>query len=187
MAGAGDESLRQWRADYDAAVRRGDEETNRPARSRADAEWSSPPALTPQSSLPLTGGTLVPVPGDARAAPAPLPAVRDLNWWRDLGRRTAVAGRERIVLDALLDRIWTGPDDPREGRVNGQWRGYQSEIQADCGGALSLRTTKRAVKELIEKGTITRRFVGQKAGGRGKSVYRILPSNPLESRSTEGG
>ena len=94
-------------------------------------------------------------------------------------------GRERIVLSALLDRVWTGPDNPREGRFNGQWTGWQREIQADCGGAMCLLTIKRAVVGLVNRGIITRRFQGRRrarGGGRGKSVYYVQPANPCERR-----
>ena len=168
------EELTQWFADYDAAF---DADVE-----RAERRWRAPP-VEPQSSLPLTGGTLVPVPcnGDA---PQPLPGARDRNWWADLLRRTAVRGRERIVLHALHGRIWTGPDDPGKGRENGRWTGYQREIQADIADALGLRSIKRAVIGLIDKCIITRRWQGRRraaGGGRGKSVYRVLPSNPYRT------
>lgn len=115
----------------------------------------------------------------------PFPGERDRNWWRDLGRRTAVRGRERIVLDALLGRIWTQADDSRRGRVNGQWTGWIDEIRADVAGTYGSRSLSYAVVGLVDKGVITRRFQGRRraaGGGRGKSVYRVLPANPLERR-----
>ena len=120
-----------------------------------------------------------------RQAHEPMPGKRDRNWFRDLGRRTAVRGRERIVLDALLDRVWTGENNPREGRYSGQWTGYQREIKADIGDALGLRSIKYAVVALVGKGIITRRFQGRRraaGGGRGKSVYYVQPANPYEIR-----
>ena len=101
-----------------AAIRFLEEEAAREAAELesdvAFAERGFPrPAVKSQAPLPLTGAPLVLVPGSE--APEPMPGTRDRNWWRDLGRRTAVGGRERIALDALLDRVWTKPDDPRQG------------------------------------------------------------------------
>ena len=170
----------RWYADLDAA----NEAANRAAVVCAERGFPPRPAVEPQPSLPLTGGTLVPVPcnGDA---PAPLPGVRDRNWWAALLRRTAVRARERIVLHALHGRIWTGPDDPGKGRENGRWTGYQAEIQADIADALGVRSIKYAIVGLIGKAIIARRYQGRRraaGGGRGKSVYLILPSNPHERR-----
>ena len=170
------EELTQWYADYDATNFEADV-------ARAERRWRAPP-VEPQSPLPLTGGTLVLVPGRGDA-PEPLPGERNRNWWRDLYRRTAVVGRERVVLAALHGRIWTGPDNPREGRFSGQWTGWQREIKADCGDAMCLRTIKRAVIGLVDKGIITRRYQGRRraaGGGRGKSVYYVQPANPCERR-----
>ena len=168
------EGVAQWLAEYDAGLEAD--------VARAERRWCAPP-VEPQSPLPLTGAPLVLVPGGE--APEPLPGVRDRNWWRDLGRRTAVKGRERIVLGALLNRIWTGENNPREGRVNGQWCGFQREIQTDIADALGVRSIKYAIVGLIGKAIIARRYQGRRraaGGGRGKSVYLILPSNPHERR-----
>ena len=170
-----DSDLTRWYADYDASFEADVE--------RAERRWGAPP-VEPQPSLPLTGAPLVLVPGRG-VAPEPMPGERDRNWWRDLGRRTAVRGRERSVLAAIHGRIWTGPDNAGKGRFGGQWTGFQSEIRTDCGGAMSLRTIKRAVVGLVDKSIITRRYQGRRraaGGGRGKSVYRVLPSNPHERR-----
>ena len=148
----------------------------------AERGWSGP-ARDPQAPLPLTGAPLVLVPGGD--APEPWPGKRDWRWWQALVRRTAVGGRDRIVLTALLLRAWTGPEDVARGRIPGQWTGYQREIQADIGDALGLRSIKRAVVGLMSRAIITRRYQGRRraaGGGRGKSVYRILPSNPCERR-----
>ena len=124
-----DDAMDWWREHDEAKASAGDFEAD---VAHAESRFGSPP-LDPQPPLPLTGGTLVSVPGHGDV-PEPWPGERDRNWWRDLGRRTHVKGRERVVLDALLDRIWTGKNIPREGRFNGQWTGFQREIQADCGG-----------------------------------------------------
>ena len=169
------EDLTQWIADYDAAFEAD--------VARAERRWRGPPA-EPQPSLPLTGGTLVPVPGRG-VAPEPWPGKRDRNWWRDLAERTKVGGCERTVLMVLVNRLWTGENDPRLGRENGRWAGFLTEIQAKCGGALSYRSAKRGVAGLTAKSIITRRIQGRRraaGGGRGRSIYRILPSNRYERR-----
>ena len=169
------EELTQWYAEYDAGLEAD--------VALAERGWSAPPR-GPQPSLALTGATLVPVPcnGDA---PAPLPGVRSRNWWRDLAERTTVGGCERAVLMVLVNRIWTGENDPRLGRENGRWTGFLTEIQARCGGALSYRSAQRGIAGLMSKGVITRRIQGRRraaGGGRGRSIYRILPANPYERR-----
>ena len=171
-----DSDLTRWYADYDASFEADVE--------RAERRWSAPP-VEPQPSLPLTGAPLVLVPGRG-VAPEPLPGERDRNWWRDLGRRTAVRGRERIVLDVLLDRIWTGPDNAREGRFNGRWTGWIDEIRADCGMSMSYATTKRAISGLVAKGIIERKLRGRVrvSRGRGKSTYTVNPANPCERRES---
>ena len=170
------EGVAQWLADYDAAFEAD--------VSHAERGWSGPPR-EPQPSLPLTGGTLVLLPsrGDA---PEPWPGSRDRNWYRDLGRRTAVGGRERIALDALLDRIWTGEDCPRENRRNGQWTGWLDELRGDCGMSMSYATMKRAIAGLISRGVIERRLRGRVrvSRGRGKSTYTVNPANPCERRES---
>ena len=170
-----DLEVSDWLAEYDAGLEAD--------VARAERRWCAPP-VEPQSPFPLTGGTLVLVPGRGDAL-EPMPGERDRNWWGGLYRRTAVKGRERIVLGALHGRIWTGQDCPREGRFNGQWTGWQREIKADCGDAMRLLTIKRAVVGLVSKGIITRRFQGRRraaGGGRGKSVYYVQPANPYERR-----
>ena len=167
----------EWLADYVAASEPD------PAEHPSSTGTVNPPPLAPKPRL--NGHARPLVPARTADAPEPLPGRRDRNWWRDLGRRTAVRGRERNVLGALLDRIWTGADNSHERRVNGQWTGWQRELQADCGNAICLRTIKRAVVGLVSKGIIERRFQGRMrthGGGRGKSVYRVLPSNPHERR-----
>ena len=171
-----DSDLTDWYAEYDEAFLADVE--------RVERRWRAPP-VEPQPSLPLTGGTLVPVPcnGDA---PQPLPGERDRNWFRDLGRRTAVGGRERIALDALLDRVWTKPDDPRQGRFNGVWTGWIDELRGDCGMSMSYATMKRAIAGLIAKGVIERRLRGRVrvSRGRGKSTYTVNPANQYERRES---
>ena len=122
---------------------------------------------------------------DGLTAPEPMPGKRDRNWWRDLAERTTVGGCERAVLMVLVNRIWTGPDNAREGRENGRWTGFLKEIQAKCGGALSYRSAQRGIAGLMSKGIITRRIQGRRlaaGGGRGRSIYRILPANSYERR-----
>ena len=153
--------------------------------SRAPSDDGAAAPVETQSPLPLTGGTLVPVPGRGEA-PEPWPGERDRNWFRDLGRRTAVGGRERIALDALLDRVWTKPDDPRQGRFNGVWTGWIDELRGDCGMSMSYATMKRAIAGLIAKGVIERRLRGRVrvSRGRGKSTYTVNPANPCERRES---
>ena len=170
-----DREVTQWIAEYDAGLAADVE--------RAERRFPRPP-VEPQRSLSLTGATLVSVPGRGDA-PEPMPGERDRNWWRDLAERTTVGGCERTVLMVLANRIWTGPDSPRDGRENGRWTGFLTEIQAKCGGALSYRSAQRGVSRLVSKGILTRRLQGRRrarGGGRGKSIYRILPSNRYERR-----
>ena len=170
-----DTQVAQWLAEYDAGLEAD--------VARAERRWCAPPVES-QAPLPLTGAPLVLVPGRGDAL-EPMPGPRDWRWWQALVRRTAVGGRDRIVLTALLLRAWTGPEDVARGRIPGQWTGYQREIQADIGDALGLRSIKRAVVGLMSRSIITRRYQGRRrsaGGGRGKSVYRILPANPYERR-----
>ena len=170
-----DREVTQWIAEYDAGLEADVE--------RAERQWRAPP-VEPQSPLPLTGAPLVAVPGRG-GAPEPMPGERNRNWWRDLAERTTVGGCERAALMVLVNRIWTGPDNAREGRENGRWTGFLTEIQAKCGGALSYRSAKRGVAGLMSRGIITRRIQGrrrERGGGRGRSVYRILPANRHERR-----
>ena len=170
------QSTEEWYADYDEAFEAD--------VARAERRWCAPPR-EPQPPLPLTGGTLVPVPSRGEA-PEPWPGERNRNWFRDLGRRTAVGGRERIALDALLDRVWTKPDDPRQGRFNGVWTGWIDELRGDCGMSMSYATMKRAIAGLIAKGVIERRLRGRVrvSRGRGKSTYTVNPANPCERRES---
>ena len=180
------EGVAQWLADYDAANRLEAADVGADVGADvafAERGWSGPPR-EPQAPLPLTGGTLVEVPGRGEA-PEPWPGARNRNWWRDLAERTTVGGCERAVLMVLVNRIWTGENDPRLGRENGRWTGFLAEIQAKCGGALSYRSAKRGVAGLMARGVITRRIQGrrrERGGGRGRSVYRILPANRHERR-----
>ena len=173
----------RWYADLDAA----NEAANRAAVVCAERAISQAnPAIPPQERSPGRDGNMSERDGHIpRKTLSDIRQARARNWWRDLAERTTVGGCERAVLMVLVNRIWTGPDCPREGRENGRWTGFLKEIQAKCGGALSYRSAQRGIAGLMSKGIITRRIQGrrrERGGGRGKSIYRILPANSYERR-----
>ena len=184
-----DREVTQWLSEYDAGLEADVERAER-AISQANPPKKGGRGKTRDAESHVSGDVLRQIRAahtdDGLTAPEPWPGERDRNWFRDLGRRTAVGGRERILLDALLNRVWTKPDDPHKGRFNGQWTGWIDELRGDCGMSMSYATMKRAIAGLIAKGVIERRLRGRVrvSRGRGKSEYRVLPTNSYERRES---
>ena len=99
--------------------------------------------------------------------------------WQHLVQRTILHDPdEKHVLRCLADHAWAGPDPEDRGRVDGQCCVLKRTIMIETG----IRRTKLtdALAGLVHKGIIEVQARGRPGGGRGASVYRILPSNPYE-------